>query len=496
MKTSKNNNICYILGKNESKFNNFKYKNMRIHFVGIGGVSVSSLAIFALRCSCDVSGYDAQKTLITTKLENLGIKVRYENDLNNVKDAQVVVYSNACENSEEVKYAKNQNIITLSRAEFLSEILKLYKTSICVSGAHGKTTTTALIYEILKQAKLNPSLHLGGNLSETNNSYAYTNADTIVCEACEYKDSFLHFNPQIGIILNIAPEHLDYFKTFDNVKNSFTKFASQSQMLILNSDLNIKHQNKTTFGFHNANFTARNIKILQSGKTSFDCYFNNIKIAHFILNLIGKHNILNALASVATIYALYQNSSKNAQTLQESTNVNMGILKDEKIMQYIKKALKNFKGIERRYQYMHKNKFIVHDYAHHPDEIATTINETLKFYKNKLLVVFQPHTYSRTRTLMPDFVNVFKIVKEVLILPTYSAREKYDYKGSALLLAKNIGNNAIYIKNNKKQEEYILNKINKGYGILLLGAGDIYNLAKNIAKKCWQHILYVLNSIR
>ena len=417
----------------------------------------------------------------------MGIKIFYLHNENNVKNADYVIYSNACENNVEVIYAKSKNIPTLTRAEFLAEILKEYATTICVAGAHGKTTTTALTFEIFKTANLKPSLHLGGNLVETGKSFDYSQKDIMVCEACEYKDSFLNFNPKIGVILNLAPEHLDYFKTFENVKRSFMQFAKQSQIIITNKSVDINHKNKLTFGLNNANFTAQNIKMLKDGKYAFDCNFNGIKLVHIKLNLIGKHNILNALTAITIFYAFkyflfsYNNNLQNENIWE---NVHMKILQDDMAKKQIQKALKNFKGIERRYEYMHKSKFIVHDYAHHPDEIATTINETLKFYKNKLLVVFQPHTYSRTRTLMKDFVNVFKMVKEVLILPTYSAREKYDKKGSALLLAKNIGQNAVYIKNKQKQEEYILNKINDGYGILLLGAGDIYNLAKNIAKKC------------
>lgn len=484
MKTIKNNNICSNSIKNSFKN---KYINKNLHFVGIGGVSVSSLAIYAFTVGCKVTGTDSNKTDLTKYIESFGIKIFYMHNENNVKNADYVIYSNACENSAEVTYAKNNNIPTLTRAEFLAEILKDYQTTICIAGAHGKTTTTALTFEIFKIANLKPSLHLGGNLVETRKSFDYSQKDIIVCEACEYKDSFLNFNPKIGVILNLAPEHLDYFKTFKNVKMSFTQFARQSQILITNNSVDINHKNKLTFGLNNANFTAQNIKMLKDGKYSFDCNFNGTKLVHIKLNLIGKHNILNALTAITIFYAFkyfLPNINNNLQNENFWENVHMKILQDDTAKKQIQKALKNFKGIERRFEYMHKSKFIVHDYAHHPDEIATTINETLKFYKNKLLVVFQPHTYSRTRTLMPDFINVFKIVKEVLILPTYSAREKYDYKGSSLLLAKNIGNNAIYIKSNKKQEEYIFNKINEGYGILFLGAGDIYNLAKNIAKKC------------
>lgn len=453
-----------------------------IYFVGIGGVSMSSLAIFANEHGFKVGGSDTTCSATTKHLQTLGISVNYnqngidssghlkkqhtpecesfnQNEIG-ANGYNLVVYSSACEQSLEVQFAKNNKIPLLSRAQFLALVLNEYSTSICVSGAHGKTTTTALTYEILNQANMLPSLHLGGNLASINKGYTYSNGNTIVCEACEYKNSFLELSPQIGVILNIAPEHLDFFKTFENIHKSFQKFANKCQNLIVFNNCSIQHKNKVTFGFDNADFTAKNIKITKQGKFAFDCYHNQKKYMHVKLNLIGKHNILNALASIATCHLL-------------------GV--DKTI---IGKALAEFKGVERRYQYLHKKHFIVHDYAHHPDEIAYCLQETRAFYKNKLLIVFQPHTYSRTKTLMSKFVKVFKNEKDVLIIPTYSAREKYCYKGSAKLLAKNIGKNATYLKDKVEINKHILSKISKGYGVIFLGAGDIFDMAKNIAKMC------------
>lgn len=458
---------------NDPKFAKLSLQNVRhIHFVGIGGVSMSSLAIFAKESGFKVSGSDCNSSQLTKNLQNMGIDVFYSHNASNIAGANLVVYSNAVENNVEVIMAKNQNIKTMSRAVFLAQVLQLYKTTICVSGAHGKTTTTALIYSVLSLAKKQPSLHLGGNLVNSQKNYSYESNEYIICEACEYKDSFLEFFPNIGIILNIAPEHLDYFKNFENVVSSFNKFAQQSQTLIVNKACKINHKNKVTFGLSDANFTAKNIKMLKNGKYSFDCFKNNKLFTHINLNLIGAHNILNALACIATCYVL-------------------GINK-----KIIASALSNFCGVERRYQFLHSKKFIVHDYAHHPDEILSAIQETKKFYKNKLLVVFQPHTYSRTKTLLNNFIHVLRCADELVIIPTYSAREKYQYKGSALYLCKNVGANATYIKTNKMAINYIKNKIDCGYGVLFLGAGDIFDMAKNVAKMCWQPKTYVLKSIR
>lgn len=448
--------MSYIKLSNIVKFK----KKYRIFFVGVGGVSMYQLAIYLKEMGHDVLGSDIQQNEYTTKLENKDIKVFYEHNKKNVEGVDVVFFSYAVENGVEVKWAKDLNIPCFSRAELLGEILKTYKTSICVAGAHGKTTTTALIYSILKEAKKNVDLHLGGNLIDEEamlraNEYK---KEFIVCEACEYKDAFLNLKPTIAVINNVAPEHLDYFKNFNNVLNSFNKFSKSANMLICNNLHVFENKNTIKFG-ENGNFYAKNIKMYSNGTYFFDCYKNGQFYDSFKINLIGRHNVDNALASIAVC---------------DKLNI------DKK---HIKNALANFKGVERRFEILNKEKFIVHDYAHHPDEIKAVINETLKFYKGKLLVVFQPHTYSRTKKLMNEFVNFFKTVNNVVIYKTYSAREKYVKQGSAKTLAKNIGE-CTYFSSKQKLSTYVLNKINQGYGVLMLGAGNINHLSKNIAKLC------------
>ena len=449
----------------------------KIHFVGIGGVSMSSLAVWAKRCGHEVSGSDMQYSDIVKKLINFGINISIGHDINNVKEASLVVYSNATDTSCEVAHAKKLGIKTVSRAQFLAGVLKEYSNTVCVAGAHGKTTTTALVYNVLKTAGKLPSLHLGANLISSGRSYEYSNKDSMVCEACEYKDAFLHFPTSIGVILNIAPEHLDYFKDYNGVLNSFNKFANNSQNLVINYDFFNKnavffeHFDKKvlTFGLNYGNFTAKNIVQNNNGTYCFDCYKNDKYYLKIKLNLIGKHNVLNALATIA-VCDMLKISKKHICT-----------------------GLQTFEGVERRFEYLHKDKFLVHDYAHHPDEISATLTETLNFYKHKLLVVFQPHTYSRTKHLMQDFKKCFLKAKEVLILKTYSAREKYDAKGSAKCLANNLGNNAKYIRSFKIAKEYVCDKIKQGYGVLFLGAGDIYSFSKIVAKLCWQDSYNVLD---
>ena len=279
---------------------------------------------------------------------------------------------------------------------------------------------------------------------------------------------------------NIAPEHLDYFKSFDNVKRSFNNFSRSAQMLICSSMHNFENNNKIIFEdldckidskcnnkqrIKNNNtiqptFSASCVKMLIDGTYSFTCKKNGKYYTKIYLNLIGQYNVKNALAAIAV--ADYLGVDKKA----------------------IKKGLSTFVGIERRFQILNKDKFIVHDYAHHPDEIKAVISETKKFYKNKLLVVFQPHTYSRTKTLMGEFVDCFKQLNDVVIFKTYSAREKYLSSGSAKRLCENIGDSTVYFKNKQKLASFVKEKVASGYGVLFIGAGDIFEIAKNVTKLC------------
>lgn len=432
----------------------------KIHFVGIGGVSMFSLAIYALNSGKVVSGSDINVNQNIKKIKKMGVVVYNKHSPQNLNNVNLVVYSSATEQTPEVIYAKQNNIKTMSRAQFLSRILKEYITSICVSGAHGKTTTTAMIYEILKMANAKPSLHLGGNLAKTNQSYDYEDKNYIVCEACEYKDSFLKLSPSISVILNMAPEHLDYFKCYDNVKKSFSKFANKSKISIINYEylnyINIKNKQKViTFGLNKGDFYAKNI-ICNKNYIYFDCYKKEKFYTKIKLNSPLKHNIINALASIC-VCDFFKISKKD-----------------------IFKGLSNFGGVERRYQSFLSNKNLFHDYAHHPEEISSIISEIKKTTKKKLVVVFQPHTYSRTKTLFHEFLNSFYNADEVVLTKTFSAREKYNYWGSAKYLAKKL--NQKYIKTQKEVKDFIIKKLSQNCLVLTLGAGNIYEITKSVDK--------------
>ena len=430
-----------ICGKYKKKYN--------FHFVGIGGVSMNSLAMYILNLGQGVSGSDTKKTANTKKLALRGAKIFYGHSENNIRNCDYVIYSFAVKDNVEVKKAKDLKIPVLSRAEFLSLILKKYKTSICVAGAHGKTTTTALIYSVLKEAGLNPSLHLGGTLLSENIFYTYTNSDYIVCEACEYNDAFLKLNPKIAVVLNTAPEHLDYFKTYENVKKSFIKFGNKANVLFCANEHNyIKNNNKAIYLGKNGDFKARNIKILQNGGYVFDVYKHKKYFGRFMLNVLGEYNIYNALFAVA---------------IGDLFGINKKI---------IRVALKRFAGVYRRMEKISLSPLIYCDYAHHPDEINACLKEMDKYYKNKLFIIFQPHTYSRTKSLMDKFIKCFK-GRDVVIYKTFSAREKYNKQGSAKKLAQEIGENATFCKSINKLIEIIKQKSKQGYTTIILGEGDL-----------------------
>lgn len=421
-----------------------------------------SLAIYLKHFGHNVQGSDIS-------LNNKQYNFLYDNNIivhkghkvKNIKNQNIdiLVYSNAAENCAEIEYAKKNKIKILSRAELLGHIIANYKHSICVAGAHGKSTTTAMLYSIFKSAKFDPNLHLGAYNGD-NKSFYITNSEYFISEACEYKDSFLNFYPETAVILNIEKEHLDYFKNEKNIKISFNRFANNSNFLIFNQ----KYENKLTeslknvlnitFGTTKSDFIAKNIKQNKQG-ISFDCYIKENDGYKFYdkyqLKVFGKHNAINALACICVA-------------------MQYGI--DKSI---IKAGLQNFNGIKRRFEIYNKTIPIIHDYAHHPTEIKDSIQMAEKLYGKKLLIVFEPHTYSRTKLLLDDFVSVFKN-KSVLILKTYAAREQYDYVGSAKYLAKTLKckYSATYLVAKKQIEKYI----SKGYAILLLGAGTIDSLAE------------------
>lgn len=437
-------------------------RKFKFHFIGICGISMSALAVYLRLKGYYVQGSDLSGFDIKNKLKNLGIKVFDKHKKENLKNVDIVIYNHAIkETNEEMVEAKKQNLIIFTRAELLNRISIQYKSVIAVAGSHGKTSTTKMIYNCLSCANLLPTLHIGG-IVETGLGYINGNKDYFITEACEYKDSFLCLKPDIGVVLNIEKEHLDYFKTFKNEKNSFQTFINNSKKSIVFNNSLLINKNSLTFGNKNSNIIAKNVKQV-SGKYKFDCYIDNKYFETFELGCYGRHNINNALATIGVCASL--NIDKT----------------------FIKEGLKQDLCIKRRFETVkiEKDTIIIHDYAHHPTEIQKTLNTFFSISKTKkTLVVFQPHTFSRTKTLYNKFLDCFKNVDNLILIKTYSAREKYDKTASAYKLYKSLKNNVglcKYYASFDLAKRKILEYFNNGYNVLILGAGDIDKLANNLS---------------
>lgn len=442
--------------------NELYFKNLRhIHFIGIGGISMSALAKLCLSKGIKVSGSDKVKTKITIELERLGATINYFHKKTNITTPNLVVYTSAIsENNVELIEAKN-TCLTMERSKFWGAITKQFKTVIAVSGTHGKTTTTGMIYSIFSQAKLNPTTHLGGEDININGNLKIGSNDYLIIEACEYKEHFLNFNYDIAVITNIEYDHPDFFKSEKEVVGSFQKFADKAKLLIIEEKNRsfITSQSTITCSINGfANFTAKNIRH-HNFRCSYNCYKNNEFFARITLNIIGKHNVYNSLFSIAVAD-------------------HFGISKNN-----IVEGLKNFVGIKRRFEFLGKinSNFIYSDYAHHPTEICACINSIKQAHKKEVVVVFQPHTYSRTKKLMSGFISSLNLANKVILIKTYPAREKPIKKANARMLYKQlkfINPNTKYISSPTKIYDEIVE--HKNAIIVFMGAGDIEDICNKV----------------
>lgn len=449
-------------------FENFK----SIYFIGIGGISMSALArIFKAR-GYEVFGIDTHETELIKQLIKEGMQIEIgEKSSNFVEICDAVVYTCAVEeNNKDLFLARKFNKPIFSRAEILGELSKEFKT-ISIAGTHGKTTTTGMIANCLIEAGRDPTIHIGGILNNISSNLRIGKGTYLVTEACEYKDSFLTLKNFISVVLNVEEDHLDYFKNLDNIFNSFNDFignTSTDGIVIYNYDAKYKKlklpSNAISFGFDKgADIQARDIKE-RKGKYSFNLYYLNKKIGRINLPCYGKHNILNSLACCAVCIFL-------------------GFSFKE-----LKLGIETFRGIERRFQILsEENALIFHDYAHHPKEIATCLQSCRDINnRGKLITIFQPHTFTRTRDLYEEFIKCFDLSDEVWFLPIYPARETPIENITSQNLCKDIskyGKSCRYFDNFKSCIEEIEKENKKNTIIAILGAGDIINLANKIKHK-------------
>jgi len=426
----------------------------KILFWGVCGASMSALACLSAK-NYEVWGYDDFQT---PNLKNINIATTI--DAKFLKTFDIIVYTVAIANKNQlISFCKSNNIIIYERAEYLALFSKQFSKVIAISGTHGKTTTTAMIGEIFRVANLNPTVHLGGIVNDWQSNYLVGN-EIFITEACEYNKSFLKLKPDVALITNIEAEHLDTYHSLENEQQAFMQFAKQSKLVICESSININ--NAITYGLDNSCFISATDIMQKNGKYSFVCVINGKNVGKISLKVLGKHNLLNALGGIAV-----------------ATQFNIEF-------ELIKKALENFNGVYRRLTKVAQNNLGTHflDYAHHPTEIQATLDTLNQLPHKNLVAIFQPHTYSRTLTLMNEFCSCFKC-DELYLLPTYPARENYIAGGDALDLFYNL-NGKVSCKyfNNAESLYYDLEKtLCKNTIVAWIGAGNIDRICLEFTKK-------------
>ncbi len=454
-------------------YNLTTFDHLKVHFVGVGGVSMSGLALILSSKGSIVSGSDKSDSPVLRKLNKSGIKTFIGHDEANVHDRlDLLVYSAAIslDNPELVK-ANELSIPCIERAELLGLVMKDYEIPIAISGTHGKTTTTGMITEVLLDAELDPTITIGGDLPSIRGNVRLGESDYFVTEACEYHRSFLHFFPRFSIILNVEEDHLDYYKDIEDIKSAFRDFADltpENGCVVVNGDdqniasaISDCEKNIIRVGFGDScDYVAKYPVKNENQYYSFSIFKNGENIDRVLLSVPGYHNILNALA----VFAVCDQ---------------MGISHGS-----IVRGLSRFRGVNRRFE--KKGTFndilVVDDYAHHPTEISTTLKIAKSMTNGKVWCVFQPHTYTRTKALFDDFVTTFNDSNvEVLMLNIYAAREKDTGIISARELSDAI-NNSTYVETPERAISYIKRYAEPGDIVLTVGAGDVYKVGEMLLK--------------
>lgn len=448
-----------------------------IHFIGIGGISMSGLAEILMREGFRVSGSDSHKSPLTEKLEQDGAVVYYGQYAENIRDGiDAVVYTAAIRpNNPEYAEAVRRGIPMLSRAELLGQLMKNYGQALAISGTHGKTTTTSMVTEILLAADLDPTISVGGILHSIGGNIRVGGPELFVTEACEYTNSFLSFFPTMEVILNIEADHLDFFKDLDDIRHSFRLFAEklpEDGVLIINGD--IKNYQEITAGLAcrvitvgqdaACDYSAKDIRYDAYARPTYALLKAGREAGVITLGATGEHNVYNSLAAIAAAKEL-------------------GIP-----MQSIQTGLSGFTGTERRFE--KKGELggitIIDDYAHHPQEITATLNAAKNYPHKKLWCIFQPHTYTRTQALFEEFAEALSAADEVVLAEIYAARETDTLGISSADVAARIeelGTPAHYFETFDEIETFILENCSTGDLLITMGAGDIVKVGERLLGK-------------
>lgn len=447
---------------------------VHVHFIGIGGISMSGLADILFDKGFTISGSDMKESALTVGLRNKGMTINIGQQGTNITDdIDVVVYTAAIHpDNPEFKAATAKNIPMLTRAELLGKIMSNYKVAIGVAGTHGKTTTTSMITDILLKAALDPTVSVGGILPSINGNIRIGNSDTFITEACEYTNSFLSFSPTIEVILNIEEDHLDFFKDLDDIRTSFKKYADilpENGLLVINGDIpnveyifnDVKCPVILVGNSSDCKYKATDLICDDFGCYSYTLVRDGVNVTTVKLGVTGIHNVYNSLAAFAV-----------ADFLDISCEDTLT-------------ALAGFSGANRRFQ--HKGNIngftVIDDYAHHPAEIRATLKVASEYRHNKVICIFQPHTYTRTNAFLKDFALALKTADQIILTDIYAAREQNTLGISSLDLKKELdalGANCIHESDFTAIKDLILSMAKPGDLVITMGAGNVVEIGEMI----------------
>ena len=438
-----------------------------IHLIGIGGVSMRPLGLVLRGMGMEITGSDMNSSVSTDELISKGIQVYIGHSAKNVEGVDAIIRTAAAHNDNpEIAAARAHGIPVFERAQAWGVIMQAYKNAVCISGTHGKTTTTSMVTHIFMEAQRDPTVMIGGYLPLLRAGHRVGSGDTIIMESCEYCNSFLNFFPTVAVINNIEADHLDFFKDLADVQASFRRFAElvpQGGYIIANGDDEntrkaLEEMDYLTFGVAPENdYHCRN---LSADERSFDVYFRDTFYTHVDLHIFGHHNIYNALAAAASAHVL-------------------GVDSDS-----VSRGLASFTGAGRRMEYKGtcNGADIYDDYAHHPGELHALISAAKTMGYSRIIVAFQPHTYTRTKALFSDFVKELKNVDHVVFSEIYAAREQNTIGISSADLAKEVPG-SVYFETLPEVSDYLRSIAHPGDLIITVGAGDIYKAGEALIRK-------------
>ena len=446
--------LTYML--NSKKITEYLTPGHHVHLVGIGGVSMRPLGLVLKGMGMEVTGSDMNASVSTDELIGQGIPVSIGHRAENIEGADCIIRTAAAHNDNpEIAAARAAGIPVFERAQAWGEIMKSYRNAICISGTHGKTTTTSMMTHILMEADMDPTVMIGGYLPLLHAGHRVGHGDTIVLESCEYCDSFLNFFPTLAIVLNVEADHLDYFKDLADIQKSFHKFASLATFgVVANGDdphtvQAMEGIDYVSFGLGEGNrIHAAN---MHPDWRHFDVICDGKFYCHLDMGVLGRHNAMNALAASAAAWM-------------------MGIPGET-----VSRGIQSFHGAGRRMEF--KGKFngadVYDDYAHHPDELRATLEAVRSMGYKRVVLAFQPHTYSRTKALFDDFVRELKKADVVVLAEIYAARERNTIGISSAQLAEQIPG-AVYCETLPDVTAYLRENVREGDIVVTMGAGDIF----------------------